>query len=124
MLGLEKYETAPEWINTPLMLREDIVALKRINAPEKPAVTRCRALESMTAFYLLGYASGQGFGLGLWDNEGLIYILEKWSTQWKNETSNWKEGTNLTVRVEELAKEHKLENGELLTLIENKVFYG
>ena len=53
-----------------------MLALKRLTAPEKPAVTRCRVSESMTAFYLLGYASGQGFGLGLWDHEGLIYDSE------------------------------------------------
>ena len=57
----------------------------------------------MTAFYLLGDSSDQVFGLGLWDHEGLRYELSKWSTQWKNETSNWKEGTNLTVQVEKLA---------------------
>ena len=65
----------------------------------------------MTAFYLLGDASYQGFGSVLWDHEGLIYDLEKWSTQWKNETSNWKERNNLTVKVEELSEEHKLDNG-------------
>ena len=41
--------------------------LKRLAAPEKPAVKMCQALDSMTDFYLLGDASGQGFGLGLWD---------------------------------------------------------
>ena len=58
----------------------------------------------MTELYLLGDASGQGFGFGLWDHEGLIYDSANWSTQWKNETSNWKEVTNLTVRVEEIAE--------------------
>ena len=72
--------------------------------PKKPAVTRCRALDSMTTFYPLVDASGQGFGLGLWDHQGLRYDSENWSTQWKNETSNWKEETNPTVRVEELAE--------------------
>ena len=78
----------------------------------------------MTAFYLLGDASYQGFGLVLWDHEGLIYDLEKWSTQWKNETSNWKEGNNLTVKVEELSEEHKLDNGYIFILTVNEVFGG
>ena len=42
----------------------------------------------------------------------------------KKKTSNWKEGTNLTVRVEELAEEHKIENGELFILTDNQVFEG
>ena len=73
------------------------MALKSITEPENPAVTRCQASESMTAFYLIGYASGQGFGSGMWYHEGLRYDLSNRLTQWKNETSNWKEGNNLTV---------------------------
>ena len=76
----------------------------------------------MTAFYLLGDASGQGFGLGLWYHEGLRYDSENWSIQWKNQTSNWKEGTNITVQFEELAEENKLDNGQLFNLTENQVF--
>ena len=33
----------------------------------------------MTAFYLLGDASGQGFGSGMWDHEGLRYKNMKWT---------------------------------------------
>ena len=78
----------------------------------------------MTDFYLFGDASGQGFDSGLWDHERLRYDLENWSTQWKNEISNWKEGTNITVIVEELAEEKKLDNGELFILTGNQVFEG
>ena len=78
----------------------------------------------MADFYLLGDASGHGFGLGLWDHEGLRYDSENWSTQWKNEFSNLKEGTNLTVKVEDLSEEHKLDNGELFILTDNQVFEG
>ena len=40
-LRLEKEETAPEWLDPDPSLREDIVAFKRITAPENPAVIRC-----------------------------------------------------------------------------------
>ena len=73
-----KAETAPEWLDPAPRLREDMLELKRLTATENPAVTRCRASESMNAFYILGYASGQGFGSGLWDHEGLRYDSEKW----------------------------------------------
>ena len=98
--------------------------LKRLTAPENPAVTRCRTSESMTYFYILGDASGQGFGSGLWDHEGMIYDSANWWTQWKNEISNWKEGTNITFRVDELSEEHKLDNGEIFILADNQVFEG
>ena len=67
-MSLDKDEIAPEWIDLEPRLMEDILALKRLTAPENPAVTRCRASESMTAFYILGNASGQGFGSGLYDH--------------------------------------------------------
>ena len=81
---MNKDETALEWIEPSPRLMEDMLVLKRLTAPENPAVTRCRALESMTDFYLLGDASGQGFCSSLWDHEGLRYDLENWSTKWKN----------------------------------------
>ena len=40
-LILDKDETAPEWFDPDLRLGEDIMAFKRLTAPEKPAVTRC-----------------------------------------------------------------------------------
>ena len=78
----------------------------------------------MTAFYILGDTSGQFFVSILWDHQGLRYDSENCSAQLKKETSNWKGGTNLTVRVEEISKEHKLENGEIFILTDNQVFEG
>ena len=65
-----------------------MLTLKRITAQEKPVVTRCRSLDSMTPFYLLGDVSGPGFGSGMWDHEGIRYDSEDWSTQWEILTSN------------------------------------
>ena len=101
-----------------------MLALNSLTSPEKTAVTRCRALDSMTSFYLLVDASGQGFGSVMWDHEGLRYDLVYWSTQWENETSNRKEGNNITVRFEELAWEKKLDNGAIFILTDNQVFEG
>ena len=50
MLRMDKDETAPEWLDLAPRLSEDILALKRTTAPEKPAVTRCQASKSITAF--------------------------------------------------------------------------
>ena len=84
VLRLDKYEEALECIDNTLRLREDMAALKRLMAPDNPVVTRCRAPESTTAFYFLEGASGQGFGSGLWDHEGLRYDSANWSTQWEH----------------------------------------
>ena len=81
MLSLNKNKTVPKLLYPSPRVREDMLALKRLTAPENHAVTKCRASESMTSFYLLGDASDQGFDLDLWDHEGLIYDSENWSTQ-------------------------------------------
>ena len=54
----------------------------------------------------------------------LRYELEIWSTQRKNDTSNWKEVNDITVQVRGLAEEHKLDNGKLFILTDNQVFGG
>ena len=50
---MNNYETAPEWLDPDTRLREDVLALKRLTAPKNPAATRCRASDSMNAFYIL-----------------------------------------------------------------------
>ena len=62
--------------------------------------------------------------MGLWDHESLRYDLENLLTQWKNEKSNWKEGTNITFIVEEIYEEYKLDHGERFILTDNKVLEG
>ena len=80
VLRMNKDDTALECLDPSSRLRGDVLALNRLTAPENPAVTSCRASESMTGFYLLGDTSGQGFGSVLWDHEGLRYDLANWST--------------------------------------------
>ena len=73
---MNKDETDLEWLDPPPRLREDVLALTRITTPDNPSLRRRRASDSMTDFYILGDASGQGFGSGLWDQKGLRYDSE------------------------------------------------
>ena len=36
VLRMNKDETAPEWLDLPPRLREDVLALKRLTVPENP----------------------------------------------------------------------------------------
>ena len=38
---MNKDETAPEWLEPTPRLRENVLALERLTAPENPAVKRC-----------------------------------------------------------------------------------
>ena len=81
MLSLNKNKTVPKLLYPSPRVREDMLALKRLTAPENHALTRCLVSDSMTDFYLIGDESGQGFGSGLWYHEGLRYDLSNCSTQ-------------------------------------------
>ena len=65
VLMMNKYEISLERLDPDPRLREDVLALKRLTAPENPVLTRCQASESMTDFYLLGDSIGKGFDSGL-----------------------------------------------------------
>ena len=40
-MSLNKDETAPEWLDPAPRLREGVLALKTLTAPENTAVTKC-----------------------------------------------------------------------------------
>lgn len=78
--------------------------LKILTGEAEPAVQQVRVTEAITAFYLMGDASGKGFGSGLW-NRILHYEEGNWAMHCQDKTSNWQEANNLVTRVEDLAKE-------------------
>ena len=60
-------------------------------------------------------------GSGLWDGEGLWYEADNWAYHRRGETSNWKEANSLTLKVEEVAKDGKLNNAELFIFTDNSL---
>ena len=101
-------ECPPELVNPAPRLTLDVEALEKLTASKEPAATKYRVGATMSALYLMGDASGQGFGSGLWDGKGLWYEAANWADHHRDGSSNWKEANNLTLKVEELAKEGKL----------------
>ena len=97
-------ECPPELVNTASRLTLDVEALEKLTTSKDPAATKCRVGAAMSALYLMGDASGQSFGLGLWDGKGLWYKAADWADHHRDKSSNWKEANNLKLKVEELAK--------------------
>ena len=114
-------EEAPETVTAVSRLTSDLAALKHLTSGEEPATQKCRSREKFTALYLMGDASGQGFGSGLWDKTGLWYDAANWAEHCRDETSNWKEATNLAVKIEEKAREGLLVDAELFVFTDNSV---
>ncbi len=90
----------------------------------EPAVQRCRVSNVAVAVYLMGDASGVGFGSALWDAEGVDYEAGNWKEQWKFESSNFREAANLTTRIEKLGAEGRLNDVELFVFTDNSSYEG
>ena len=118
----EEDQEAPETVRAAPRFRSDIDALLQLTAGEEPAIQRCRVEGSMTAVYLGGDASGKGFGAAMWDDEEVVYSAGSWNATHSQESSNWREATNLTLKVEELAAEGRLDGKELWIFTDNSTY--
>ena len=116
-------EEAPEFVKAVPRLKEDVRALKKFLEGETPAVCKVR-VGGVVVGYLMGDASGNGFGSGLWDENGLEYETGRWKGKWRNQSSNFREACNITRKIEEYAKEGKLNDRELYVFTDNEVFEG
>ena len=54
-------ESPPELVNLAPRLTLDVEALEKLTSSKEPAETKCRVRTALTALYLMGDASGQGF---------------------------------------------------------------
>ena len=114
----------PATVSAVGRLPEDIHHLGELTSGEEPAVQKCRARYALAAAYLMGDASGKGFGSGIWDHKGVAYRAGSWKPSYSNESSNFREAENLTRRIEEMGKAGELDNKELFVFTDNATYEG
>ncbi len=120
----EESEAPPNTVRAANRLADDLQALVELTAGEEPAVQKCRVKGALAALYLMGDASGKGFGSGVWDEKGLAFKAGSWKSEFSKESSNWREAANLTQQVEELGKRGQLKDKELFIFTDNSTFEG
>ena len=123
----QETDDPPEFVEPVPRLKSDIAALRSLTSPKEPAITRCRTKFAVSALYLMGDASGHGFGSGLWtgdSREGVWYESANWASQYRDESSNWKEASNLVLRIDGLGEQGRLTGAELFVVTDNMVFGG
>lgn len=120
--SLDDDEGAPELVTPVPRFRDDVIALKKLTQGNEPALQKCRVKTTMVAFYLLGDASGRGFGSGFVDNLGIWYESANWADHLCDESSNFREAHNLVSKIEALGAEGKLSDRELFTFTDNSTF--
>ncbi|EJK50626.1 hypothetical protein THAOC_30337, partial [Thalassiosira oceanica] len=111
----------PEFVAPAPRLVRDLDCLEVLLEGDVPAREFVRAT-TMHVGYLLGDASGQGFGSGLFDGQGVAYEAATWTSAAQANSSNWREACNLTDRVLRLARDGVLRGGEVLIFTDNTTF--
>lgn len=120
----EEEEVAPETVSAKRVPRfaGDVEALRDLTEGPVPATQKCRVKGTVTALYVAGDASGRGFGSAIWDDEKLVYSAGSWAKECSEESSNWREAENLTVKIAELAAEGKLTDKEVWIITDNSTY--
>ena len=121
---VKENEVPPQVVKAVPRLMGDVEMLLELFGGAEPAVQRARVTTVAVALYLMGDASGVGFGSALWDESGVAFEAGNWKQQWKEESSNFREASNLTARIEKLGEEGKLNDRELFVLTDNATYEG
>ena len=125
---------APKSNLTPSVprLKDDIWALQQLSHSDLPALRVVRPTMTVEVFYGFGDAAGKGFGATVAGNfncrcrlsesqtrQGLNYRVGVWNATQEEESSNWKEFTNLVETTEEEAASGRLKNCEFFLFTDN-----
>ena len=96
-------------------LVEDIRALKQLMNTEEPPLFILRSANIVTVVFGFGDALGSTFTCG----SGFTYRIGVWGSLEKDESSNWKEFTNVVEAMEEEASAGRLNNSEVFMFTDN-----
>ena len=114
---------APRFVAVAPRLMDDIRALMEPTAFGEAPRIKARATNSAAA-YLVGDASGSGFGDCLWvqGEEGMNIAFGSWDKEVSESSSNFREGYNLVLRLKRLVEEGAMDRGtELWIFTDNAV---
>lgn len=115
---------APEMVTPVPRFKDDVGALAILTKPDEPPLVKVRANGALVACYLMGDASGKGFGSALWCQDELLWESGNFAADYQAESSNYREASNLVIRLEGMAKDGGLDGREVFLLTDNGVFEG
>jgi len=122
----EKYkrEKPPKWVNVVPRLKHDLQALLELTQHARPPDIPIRS-KHKRAIYLVGDASGSGFGSSSWE-EGTDEVhadFGNWTEEvTEGESSNFREAGNLVIRLKRMVQSGELAKGsEVFVFTDNMV---
>lgn len=113
----------PVLVKPVTRLKGDLEALRSLTVAEAPPELPVRASRSAVACYGFGDASGDGFGVSIWDpRSGVDATQGLWMGEVSAASSNFREALNLVLKLEDMVREGSLHAGvELFLFTDNYV---
>ena len=117
--SVERMES-PSKVKAVPRLTNDIHALQTLTKYDRPILRRVRCSRVGQVLYGFGDASGAGFGATIQIGQDIKFEYGQWSNQiTEEESSNWRELSNLVAMVQTLAEEAKLNDCEIFIFTDN-----
>ena len=112
-------KSCPTLVTASPRLSDDVSALvSMFDSPDAPEVN-LRSKDIVTVIYGFGDASGTGLGATFTCGTGFTYRVGVWGPDESDQSSNWKEFTNIVESLEEEAKLGQLDNSEVFMFTDN-----
>lgn len=114
------FEDAPLTAVASPRLKDDVRAQVAILGTEGPPLVQIRAKTIISVVYGFGDASGSGLGSTFTCGNGFTFRIGVWGSSDKEESSNWKEFTNVVEEaLEEEARTENLDQSEIFMFTDN-----
>ena len=113
------HKEAPKTVTATLRLLQDLRVLKKIFEPTTAPLVTLRRWRVAMVVYGFGDASGKGFGLSFDRGQGITYRISVWESDESDESSNWREFTNVVESLEEEARAGHLNDSVVYFFTDN-----
>eukprot|EP00956_Cyclotella_meneghiniana_P020426 scaffold36140_cov54-Cyclotella_meneghiniana.AAC.1 len=113
----------PEKVRPVSRLARDVAALQDLLAGKNPSLVRVRS-ESEVSLYLMGDASGKGFGTAWWNDMKMDWESGFYGFWHQQQSSNYRESDNLVRALERMNADGLLANKEVFIFTDNSTFEG
>ena len=109
----------PVEVTASTRLADDVRALMTMFSPPSPPAVNLRSKSIVTVVYGFGDASGTGLGSTFTCGSGFNFRVGIWSSDVEDESSNWREFTNIVESLEDEARSGHLSHSEVFMFTDN-----
>ena len=118
-LHIHSEKGCPVEVTASTRLGDDVRALKSLFDSESVPETNLRSKNVVTVIYGFGDASGTGLGATFTCGSGFSFRIGVWGPDESDQSSNWREFTNIVESLEDEVKSGNLEHSEVFMFTDN-----